>query len=97
MGYGAPRGSGGQSCSRVPSTGVCDHLPQMDAPGGQEAHHSRGSWREEESIENPTAEAASHHSSDGMSVGILHVCDGPFMAVLVSVLNARVRLLSTCS
>lgn len=51
MGYGAPRGKRGTELQQGPEYGrVCDHLPQMDAPGEQEAHHSRGSWREEESI-----------------------------------------------
>lgn len=43
---------------------VCDHQPQMDAPGGQGAHRSKG----KSPSEKPTAGAVSSHSSDGMRV-----------------------------
>lgn len=102
-GYGAPRGRGRQSCSRVLSRAVCMITScRWMLLADRKPITAEGAGGKKSPSQNPTAEAASRQSSDGRSVrdsvcAILCVHVGFFMAVLVYVLNAHARLLSTCS
>lgn len=88
----------GITSSRVLSTVVCGITSSRGAPGRQEQREGEG---RESSSENPAAEAASERPllrwDEVPEIPILHVHEGPFMALLVCVLNEKVQLISSCS